>query len=203
MDLLEGILYYFGSITVITGGIVFLAKLSINYFTDKGIEKYKTSLNKEVELFKSDLKIKESQSQIKFSKLHEERGHAIKELYNLSLTLKDAIFNLTQPAQGPNWLDKSLDDKMYSDLKIFQRYFISSKILIDKSLCLKIEKFIGECFKILSDMDEAKMLGDSQEPGSRKASVQMWSKSFNTYLNDLQKISDELVDEYRSILGVS
>lgn len=201
-DLLLGIFYYFSSITTITAGIVVLAKLSINYFIDKGIEKYKTSLNKEVESFKSELKIKESESQIKFSKLHEERATAIKELYNLSLVLQDAIFNLTQPSQGPDWINKSLDDKMYSELKCFQRYFISSKILINKSLCQKIDKFIEECFNIQSDMEEAKFLGDSPERNLKDASIKIWIKSFNTYLNNLQKISDDLVDEYRNILGV-
>src|SRR5690606_37161620 len=140
-DFIHRIFYYFASISTITAGLIFLAKMCINYFISKGVEKYKTELNKEVEVFKSELKIKEAQSQIKFTRLHEERALSIKELYEHSLNLQNAIFNLTQPSQGPEWKGKELNNLVYSKLKKFQGHFVLCKILIQKDLCEKIEEF--------------------------------------------------------------
>ena len=202
-ELLWNIFYYFTSISVITTGIVFLAKISIKYFVDKGIERYKTSLNKEVEIFKSELKIKETEYNIKFSKLHEERAQSIKTLYGLSLTLQNSLFSLTQPSQGIEWYkDEDLSNNLFRDLKILQRFFISNKILINNELCEKIQKFIDHCYEIDQNMQEAKMLGDSSEIALRHASIKIWRNQFHIYLNDIKNINEDLITEFRNILGV-
>lgn len=56
-DLLLKVFYYFTSITAITGAIIYIAKISIKFYIDNKVEKYKSNLSKELEKFKSELKL--------------------------------------------------------------------------------------------------------------------------------------------------
>lgn len=201
-DLLLKIFYYFTSITAITSTIIYLAKIALKFYIDNKVEKYKSNLSKELELFKSELKLIEIKSQISFNKLHEERATAIKNLYNLSLNLFDSIFNLTQPSQGFDWYEKQYNENMFLSLKKFQQNYISNKIYLEKALCEKIDNLIEKCFRIHSEMDSAKTLASSNNRIEKNESTKIWINSFNVFMNDLQLINNDLVDEYRKILGV-
>ena|SRR5690606_289556 len=201
-DLLLKVFYYFTSITAITGAIIYIAKISIKFYIDNKVEKYKSNLSKELEKFKSELKLIEIKSQISYNKLHEERATAIKNLYNLSLNLFDSIFNLTQPSQGLDWYEKQYNEHMFSSLKKFQQNYTANKIYLEKSLCEKIDNLISKCFEIHSEMESAKILASSSNKFERNESIKIWINNFNVFMNDLQIINNELIDEYRKILGV-
>ncbi len=82
---IEEIVKYFLGISVITAGMTYVVKVVIKLLMDRNLEKYKTELSKEINLeiehAKKEFERLNKESEIKFSKLHEERANAIKELY--------------------------------------------------------------------------------------------------------------------------
>lgn len=98
----------------ITAILGYLGKLIIDKTLDVGIERYKGSLSKELETHKSELN-KEIESyranlqlivlehQIRYSKLHEDRGIAIKEIYSVLVNLKNRLEYFKTVFQGPDW----------------------------------------------------------------------------------------------------
>lgn len=100
------IIKFFLSASVITGGLVYLAKLVIEKFVEARIEKYKNSLKTETESFRHSLSFEAEkfrhelntssiEHQIKYPKLYEERGQVVKLIYNLLLALEKSLSSLT------------------------------------------------------------------------------------------------------------
>lgn len=175
----------------------------MNTIVTAQIEKYKSELNKELEEVRTDLKIMENEYTITFTKLHEEQAQAIKELYIKSLELNSAIFDLTQPAQGPEWSkNMELNDRVYTALRIFNTSFNLNKIYLNEKICNKIKIFIDKCYDIESKMYYAKIMEESTSVKTRLESKSIWINQYKTYNTELSEITEELINEFRNLLGV-
>lgn len=202
-ELINNIIKYLLSISAISAVLVFIAKGIFNAIVNSGIEKYKTQLNKEVEKFKSELKIKETESNIRFSKLHEERVIVIKELYQKSLKLQKSIFDLTQPFQGIDWhKNTENDNKVIQNLRDFHSYFNVNKILISGELSDKINKFTDVCGEISDKITEAKNLRDTEIKDYKNESTRIWREQYRIYDHEVNIINIDLIEEFRRLFGV-
>lgn len=73
-------IFTIGSVSIV-GLVGYLSKIVFEKFLETKINSYKTTLEKELEIFKNELKRKDFEFETKFSKLHIERAKIIKELY--------------------------------------------------------------------------------------------------------------------------
>lgn len=208
---MESILIYFISATGITGALIWLGKFSIKKSFDLGIEKYKSSLQKELENYKSELMRFNYEQQIKFNKLHEERGDKIKLLYNKLNILERTLIYLTTPAQGPEFVDDINREKeameklnsLYEDLDNNRIYFTDSTLS-------KFENIIEQSNTIISEMRTAKIytkgIHEYQKSNQYAPEIyyekgKLWSSAHAKTQNEFRILKLELINEFRKLLG--
>ncbi|MGV0854821.1 hypothetical protein ACTS9E_04405 [Empedobacter brevis] len=194
---------YIISITAFSGVVIFIVKQDYVTILNSGLEKFKSKLSKEVEDFKSELKIKEIERNITFNKLHEERAVVLKTLYKKSLDINLSMLKLTHPAQGKEWF-KNFDSNIEVDnvLKDYCSYYMANLIYLNKDLGVKIEKFLDKCHRIETQMATAKRNYNFNKE-INKQSIKTWSLSFDSWQHDLRYIQEDLVEEFRKLLGVN
>lgn len=162
------ILKFFLSASVITAGIIYLAKLIIDKLAESRIENYKNSLQKdtegfrhnlslEAEKFRHELNTNSIEHQIKYSKLYEERGQVVKLIYNLLLDLETSLSNMTTLFQGPEWIeDTEREKKSKESIKNLKEALEQNRIFFSGILCEKIESILSDSHTIVIEMFFAK-----------------------------------------------
>lgn len=198
-----------------TGILGYLGKLIINKSFDFGIEKYKGKLSKELESHKSELD-KEAESyranlqlislehQIRYSKLHEERGIAIKEIYSLLVQLKNKLEYFTSVFQGPDWTsdidrEKAAIEAQNNLLKFFQtnRLFFSDKI------CSQVDHIIKLSWGIIVDMNVAKIEATEALSGPERADAKRkWQEANSKVTSEMNTAMRALEKEFKALIGV-
>lgn len=207
------ILKYFISITVITGAISFIIKTLFTKFIDAGIEKYKIGLNKDLELYKSDLARINTEHQIKYNKLYEQRGEKIQMLYTSIFELEKKLTFLTSSFQGSEWTADTLRSKdVKHHLDKLNELLELNRIYFSDSLCEKIELIIKESWSIERMMNKAKMTQKKQDyliEHGRGDNIQnpmdplnIWSEAEINVQDKINQARLELVKEFHAIIGV-
>jgi Zn-dependent oligopeptidase len=219
------IIKHFLSTSVITAGLVYLAKLIIDKFVESRIDKYKNSLQKdtesfrhnlnfEAEKFRYDLNTLSVEHQIKYSKLYEERGQIIKQIYNLLLDLENSLSNQTTLFQGPEWInDTERDKKATESIQILRSQFEQNRIFFSIDLCKKIESIIADSHKITIDMFMAKKYEQRNGNYNRQGidvsekellrPIDTWQELDKKVQNDIKSARLNLAQEFRVLIGVS
>lgn len=64
------LIYFFSGIAALTTAAIGLGKIIINKTFDIGLEKYKSTLQKDIEEYKNELARQSLEHEVKFSKLH-------------------------------------------------------------------------------------------------------------------------------------
>jgi Zn-dependent oligopeptidase len=219
------IIKYFLSTSVITVGLVYLAKLIIDKFAEARFEKYKTSLQKETdsfrhglnfeaEKFRHELNTTATEHQIRYSKLYGERGQVIKTIYNLLLELENSLANLTSMFQGAEWTTESERDKIVTEnIKKLRSYLEQNRIFFSEALCSKIETILTEAHQITVDMYMAKRTEIMNENYNKSGHVlgeqallkplEIWQELDNKVQKDIKAARLDLAQEFRTLIGVS
>jgi Zn-dependent oligopeptidase len=219
------IIKYFLSTSAITAGIIYLAKLIFDKFFESRIEKYKSSLEKdtvtfkhklnlEAETFRQELNKTSFEHQIKYSKLYEERGQIIKEIYNLLTDLENSLSNLTTPWQGPDWTnDNERDKKATISIETLRTNIAKNRIFFSVDLCEKIEAIVKDSHAITVEMSIAKS-GERRNEKFNKQGIRLDAKELlkpsDTWHELDEKVQKEikaarlnLEEEFRLLIGVS
>jgi hypothetical protein len=219
------IIEYFLSTTVITAGLIYLAKLIIDKFAEARFEKYKTSLQKEtesfrhnlnfeVEKFRHELNTSATEHQIRYSKLYEERGQVIKSIYNLLLDLENSLASLTSMFQGHEWTtDIERDKKVKENIQSLQSYLEQNRIFFTETLCVKIETIISDSYQITVDMHMAKRTEVMNENYNKRGHtlgekallkpLEIWRELDNKVQKEIKTARLDLAQEFRALIGVS
>jgi len=199
----------------ITGILGYLGKLIIDKSFDLGIERYKGNLSRELETHKSEL-IKETESyranlqiiglehQIRYSKLHEDRGIAIKEIYSLLVKLKNKLEYFTTVFQGPDWTsdidrEKAAIEAQNNLFKFFQtnRLFFSDKI------CSQLDHIIQLSWGIIVDMNVAKIEATEALSGPERADAKRkWQEANSKVTSEMNTAMRALEKEFKALIGV-
>jgi Zn-dependent oligopeptidase len=219
------IIKYFLSTSVITGGLIYLAKLIIDKFAEARFEKYKASLqnetenfrhnlNFEAEMFRHELNTTATEHQIRYSKLYEERGQVIKAIYNLLLELENSLAKLTTMFQGPEWTTDTERDKVVAEnIQKLRSYLEQNRIFFSEALCSKIEAILSDAHKITDDIFKAKKIEIMNENYNKRGHIlgeqallkplEMWRELDNKVQRDIKSARLDLAQEFRTLIGVS
>lgn len=191
-------LFAFGSVSCVC---IFIGKLIIEKFFDASVERYKTGLTKEIELYKNELERINTEHQIKYNRLHEERARMVKTLHDTLYEVEKNLMNLTSTNQGSGW---SNDDTREKDLREkvseLSEILELNRIYFPENLCVKIENVISECYKIIGKMAKAKY-AEKNMPKSIEY-LEIWTETENYVLNEMKNTRMDIVDEFRNIIGV-
>ena len=218
------IIKYFLSSSVITAGLVYLAKLIIDKFVESRIEKYKNSLQKDTESFRHNLNFEAEkfrhelnktsiEHQIKYSKLYEERGQIIKQTYNLLYELENSLTNLTSMFQGPEWTKDTERDRKTTDvITQLKTHLEQNRIFFSTELCNKIEAIIVEAHKIAVDIyvakkdqeynDHSNKIGQFRTTEELLQPIQTWQQLDQKVQRDINSARLDLAQEFRILIGV-
>ncbi len=219
------IIKFFLSTSVITAGVIYIAKLIIDKLVDSRIEKYKNSLQKdtesfrhglnfEVEKFRHELNTSSVEHQIKYSKLYEERGQVVKLTYRFLLDLETSLANLTTLFQGPDWItDIEREKSANESISNLRKYLAQNRIFFSENLCKKIESILSDSHTIAVDMYLAK----SRESRNQKYNKQgidlsreellnpsdMWHEVDERVQTEIKAAMLDLAEEFRILIGVT
>ncbi len=218
------IIKFFLSTSIVTSGLVYLAKLVLDKFSEARLEKYKNSLqneteefkhklNFETEKFKQELNKTNIEHQIKYSKLYEERGQIIRLTYTLLFDLEKSLLNLTSVFQGPGWTnDKERENKATDAIDLLEDHLEQNRIFFSANLCDSIETIINESCRVIADMalakrdqefnDESKKLGINLTKEELLQPKQAWRQLDRKVQNDIRNERLKLAQEFRNLIGV-
>jgi hypothetical protein len=218
------IIKFFLSTSIITGGLIYLAKFLLDKFVEIKIEKYKNSLQNDTEEFKHKLNFETKkfthelnktsiEHQIKYSKLYEERGQIIKLTYNLLFELENSLLNLTSMFQGPEWTtDTERDKKASETINNLRTHLEQNRIFFSANLCSNIETILADAHKIIVDIYAAK--GDQRHnDNSNKTGkylttaellqpTQTWRELDKKAQTEIKAARLNLAQEFRKLIGV-
>lgn len=219
------IIKFFLSSSLIIAGVVYFAKFVLNKFVELRMEKYKNSLlkdtesfrfnlNSEAEKFRHTLNTASIEHQIRYSKLYEERGQIIKEIYNLLLNLENALADLTTIYQGPEWITDTLrDEKAKESIHNLRNHLERNRIFFSVDLCGKIESIIKSSQKITIEMIMAKKTEQRNENYNRRGiptsqedllkPTNTWNELDEQVQNEIKSARLNLAHEFRGLIGVT
>ena len=217
------IIKFFLSTSVITVGLIYLAKFVLDKFVEVKIEKYKHSLqndteefkfklNFETEKFKQELNKTTIEHQIKYTKLYEERGQIIKLTYNLLFELENSLLNLTSMFQGPDWTkDTERDKKATETVTSLRTHLEQNRIFFSADLCNNIETILSDSHKVIVDIYKAKsdqQYNDKNKVGNYLTTAELlqptqtWRELDKKVQNELRGARLNLAQEFRKLIGV-
>lgn len=220
----EAIVKFFVSITGVSAVIIYIAKKMLDKSLDIAIEKYKGELDKQLATHKADLD-KENlkfrsdmdriaiEHQIRYSKLHEERGQIIKELYQKLYELEKSLGSLTTMFQGPEWIteterEEDSRDKLESLLERIEL----NRIYFSNGLCKTIDDLLKKAWEIINEMHAAKNeeqqnqalidQGQYVVPDRLREPLEKWIRQEKEVKETIGSLKNELTNQFRSLLGV-
>ena len=204
-DLLRGLgIFTTGSI-VVTSVIGFIAKSIFNNWLDKNMEQYKLKIQSDNELFKSELHAKATEHQVKYSKLHEDRVIAIKELYKRLVNMESSLAILVSRVEYHGEDGKPEKARRFAEnFNLAFDYYRVNKIYFSEDTCTIIDSLIEGLRDIWDDFviydlqnGLSKILEESME--QRK----IWKQCSEKMINEVPVIKKDLENEFRELLGVS
>ena len=158
----QPLLTYFISTTLITGGVVYLAKVATQAFFNGAQERYKLQLAHELERHKHELARYNHEHSVRYAALHAERAEVIKVIYNRMTIAFGAIdMQATLWINGSNVANGA--DHLRLTLAPLIDHFTPNRIYLDEPLCKKVEGFIN-CYQFLTsllvDFEKARVRGE-------------------------------------------
>lgn len=162
---------------------------------------FKTFLDKDIEKYKSDLKIE----QMKFSRLHDDRSNTISELYALLADLDTKMNSLTSPLQLAGEPSKEEKEKIAGEAgQKFVEFFYKKKIYFSKSIVKLLDELIKKFNEawIYSTPYPKTEFDEYESSEIKKERLNFLKMAWKTVSEQIPPIKEKLEDEFRLIYGV-
>jgi hypothetical protein len=224
----EEIIKNLGVFAIFAAAIAWLVREVVEHFMAQDIETYKTKLNerseKEIELFKAQLRAIARERDIRYSKLHEKRVEAISELYTLLQDAHEsaAIFSLevsidvtmdiarrklaeldspsisTQLSEAPRPPTSKKEEAIEAYRKIlrFGRFFRKHQLYFSKELSDQVKNLVS----ILEGVPTSYIVADPESEEfveEIEKALKIWDEQEEVVNRTLEMIEDE----FRRMLG--
>ena len=194
---------FFISVSGISAIIIYIGKKLIDKSLDAGIEKYKITLNKELELFKSELSKTNTEHQIKYNKLYEQRGEKIQLIYTLIYKLEKKLRFLTTVFQGPEWsTDATRSVEVRNHLLELEETIELNRIYFSDDFSKKIEFIVKESKEVLAKINQAKLLDKNKIYNPTENPIETWAAADDYVQTEMYQARMELVKEFHRMIGV-
>jgi hypothetical protein len=219
------IIKFFLSTAVIIAGLIYIGKLFLDQFAEIRIEKYKHSLQNhteefkhklsfETEKFKQELNKTTIEHQIKYSKLYEERGQIIKQIYNLLFVLETSLANLTRMFQGPEWTTETERDKnVQKNIIDLRTHLEQNRIFFLAELCNNLESILEDAHKITVDIYVAKSDQQHNDNSNKSGNylttaellqpTQTWRELDKKVQKEIKASRLNLAQDFRVLIGAA
>lgn len=209
---MENLTYFLLAISSVSTITIWLGKLVITKSFDLGIEKYKSTLAKDIEEHKKQLEKISLEHQVKFTKLHDERAQKIRILYEKVIELEKALIYSTTFVQGPEYMnDTARDDASSEKIRELIHQLDFDKIYFSTDTILKFESIIKESWEIVRQMRKVRMYAATinanaklQRPSPEiyYSEADLWMNADERTQNEFKILKEELANEFRTLLGI-
>lgn len=209
---MDNFIYFLLTISSVSTIAIWLGKFVITKSFDLGIEKYKSTLAKDIEEHKKQLEKISLEHQVKFTKLHDERAQKIRTLYGKVIELEKALIYSTTIAQGPDYInDTARDDASSDKLRELINQLDFDKIYFSTSTILKFESIIKESWEIIRQMRKVRMYAATlnanaklqrRSPEIYYSETDLWVNADERTQNEFKILKEELANEFRQLLGI-
>lgn len=190
-----------GTLSIITFGIIWLAKAVSKHLLDQNLKSHELVLNQKLEQYKSELRVTAE----KESKLHDKRLDKIHELYSL---LTDFYFDLDNLTRGKNVTGMSTEEiemQNAQDVKCTYAHGYELSIFYEKNKLYFNDETCGLIEEILKTLKGCQYDLTFQYQWMN-ISVDLQIESFKNARNQIQNkvpmLKKELEKNFRSILKV-
>ncbi len=205
------IIEYILAISGITTSAILLGRYFINKAFDFGLEKYKSSLQMEIEEHKSSLTIANLEHQIRFSRLHETRAEKISQLFSMVVELEKKLIHSTTPVQGPEYgSDHERDNDAVIKLRELITLLDLNRIYFTVETIQKFESIFKESWDIIAKMRKVRSYASAID-NSKKYSGKVpdwyyeetdkWLSIYERTQNEFKELKEDLANEFRILLG--
>ncbi len=200
----------------LSGIIIYIGKRGIDKALDIGVERFKSSLNKDLENHKTQL-LKQTEElkanlqrlslehQIRYSNLHEQRALLIKRIYSLLIELQDSLNYVIRGYESEVNIDKEKNlntaDELETKLSLlFQKNGIYFSEAVANTID-EILKFSRGLIGMHLTGVAPTFLNKEGEIGGAKTH-QEWVEMSIKVFTDIEDIKKKLQLDFRNILGV-
>lgn len=199
----QDIIKFLISVSGLSAIAIYIGKQLVNKTLDAGIEKYRMGLNKELEIFKSELSRTNVEHGIRFSKLHEQRAEKIKLLYTLAYDLERKLKSFTDIMQGPEWsVDTDKSTEVKKCLVAIEEALELNRIYFSDELSKQIETIIHKSTQGLAMMNRARLIDRGILGKKNENPKDTWLAADVYVQNEIYQTRLELVKEFQQIVGV-
>lgn len=170
--------------SVLMGAVAYLIKSLTNHF-----------LSKDVEVFKSNLKIESDKSKLQYEILQEKRARIIEDLYKKLVDFEEAGKHLMAPMQ-PIGVPDEIERRRRAGEKYvnFCAYYNQHRIYLNTVTCVMVEKILDVFWSAWNDFQFRKELSTREDD--------LWTKSWKVISEEIPNIRRELESVFRDIIGV-
>lgn len=171
------------------------------------LEKDKLRYNRELEVVKTELGRASQEYLIKFSSLHVERDHIIRDLYKKLMNAQRMMHSILKPFQSAG--EPSLEDKIKDLVKSFNefyQFYLEYRIYFPPRICKQIEDFafrlrdahIGITIYPVDLQD----IQYKVSPELLKERREFWEKARDIFDTQAEILFRSIETEFRHLLGV-
>jgi hypothetical protein len=179
------------SVGGVSAVLIYVGKKLIDKTLDAGLEKYKANLGRA-----------NAEHQIRYGRLHEERGEKIKLLYTLIFGLEKNLRAFTNFMQKGNlYTDTLPSTEVKQSLADVKEALELNRIYFSDELCSKIEAMMDKSTTALARMNSAKLMDAGILPGGDPTDIWL---AVDVYVqNEVYQTRLDLVNEFHQLIGVN
>lgn len=158
---------------------------------------FESSLQRDLERFKSELELKRFEHQTRFSLIQQKRAEVLSNLYNRLARAKSLLGDLVAIFQPGGQLLPEKKKKAADSFNDASSYFFEHRIFLNKTAAIQLEE-------VLSAMREAFVAFDTSQLENveyRPDSTGLWMESYNNVRDKISPLLSELEMEFRKTLG--
>ena len=188
------------------GIIGFIVKKLFETYLAKNVDKYRSQLDKETDIFKHQLQLITQEHQIKYFKLHNDRAEVIKELYQKLIIMEEAMRSYMakyKPADSDN---EQLQKKASEFAISFFLFFHQNEIFFDDVICSlikEIDEIYVEAWNKYSfhnTKEDIQIASDNNLYRTKR--IEELKSVWDTINKKIPPIKTEIANQFRNLLGV-
>lgn len=158
---------------------------------------FESSLQRDLERFKSELELKRFEHQTRFSLIHQKRAEVLSNLYSRLARAKSLLGDLVAIFQPGGQLLPEKKKKAADSFNDASSYFFEHRIFLNKTTAIQVEEVISAMREAFVAFDTSQLENVEYRPDS----TGLWMESYNNVRDKISPLLSELEMEFRKTLG--
>jgi hypothetical protein len=179
---------------------------------DQALEKRKAELSKELEGWKAGYQKALDENRIRFSKLHEDRAAAIKDLFRYLVVAEEALGAFTNPLKYAGQNEDHMREEARKTFNEFALFFTHNRILFTEANCQLIEKIRDTAKNAYFDFTEYDDIASTLTPATIAAAPpsdtilderrKKQREAYKSMTGEFRTLRKRLEREFRAAMGM-